>query len=302
MRNLQQLIAANLLNVDPREFRAKAQETAAELEQLGYGALWFGEAFGREALTAAGLLLAATKRIVIATGIANIYGRDPFTMAAAQKTLAEAYPNRFLLSLGVSHIPLVEQLRGHRYDKPVATMRAYLDAMDKAPFHPPSIKPLRVLAALGPKMLQLSAERADGPHPYNTTPSHTAQARQLLGSGPLLCPEQAVVLEGDPTKARAIARNFLNPYLSLPNYTNNFLRLGFTEADIANGGSDKLIDSVIAWGSLNTVLNRIREHRAAGADHVCIQVLTERKDFPLAEYRELASAIRSELGTSSSRI
>src|SRR6266404_2766915 len=162
---------------------AQTQEAVAELEELGFGALWFGEATGREALANAGLLLAGTKRIVIATGIANIYGRDPVTMAAAQKTLAEAYPNRFLLGLGVSHIPLVEQLRGHRYEKPVATMRAYLDAMDNAPYHvlAPISKSPRVLAALGPKMLQLSAERANGAHPYNTTPQHTAQARELLG-------------------------------------------------------------------------------------------------------------------------
>lgn len=273
---------------------AKAQEAVAELEELGFGALWLGESTGREALTSAGLLLAGTKRIVIATGIANIYGRDSVTMAAAQKTLAEAYPNRFLLGLGVSHIPLVEQLRGHRYDKPVATMRAYLDAMDQAPYRavPPPSKPPRVLAALGPKMLQLSAERTDGAHPYNTTPQHTAQARELLGAGPLLCPEQAVVLETNPAKARAIARKFLAIYLTLPNYTNNFLRLGFQEADFANGGSDKLIDAIIAWGDLKTVLNRIQEHHSAGADHVCLQVLTEDpKTFPLREYRELASAI-----------
>src|SRR6266404_2858060 len=274
---------------------ARAQEAVAELEELGFGALWFGEATGREALTSAGLLLAGTKRIVIATGIANIYGRDPVTMAAAQKTLAEAYPNRFLLGLGVSHIPLVEQLRGHRYEKPVATMRAYLDAMDKAPYRavPPSSKPPRVLAALGPKMLQLSAARADGAHPYNTTPKHTAQARELLGPDLYLCPEQAVVLEKDPVKARAVARKFLAIYLTLPNYTNNFLRSGFEEADFSNGGSDRLIDAVIAWGDLKAVLNRVQEHDSAGADHVCIQVLTDDpKTLPLREYRELASAIR----------
>ena len=273
---------------------ARAQETAAELEELGYKTLWFGEAFGREALTAAAVLLAGTKRMVIATGIANIYGRDPVTMAAAQKALAEAYPNRFLLGLGVSHVPLVEQLRGHRYERPLPAMRAYLDAMDSAPYQSvlPSIKPLRVLAALGPKMLRLSAERADGAHPYNTTPEHTAQARELLGVGPYLCPEQAVILETDSSKARAVAREFLRIYLTLPNYTNNFLRLGFTEDDFKNGGSDKLIDAVIAWGDLKSVLNRVQEHRSAGADHVCIQVLTqERRGFPLREYRELAAAL-----------
>jgi probable F420-dependent oxidoreductase len=273
---------------------ARMQETAAELEELGYGAVWYGEAIGREALTKAGLLLAATKRTVIATGIANIYGRDPVTMAAGQKTLAEAYPNRFLLGLGVSHIPLVEKVRGHQYDKPVPTMRAYLDAMDQAPYQavPPPSKPPRVLAALGPLMLKLSAERADGAHPYNTTPKHTAQARELLGPNPYLCPEQAVVLETDPAKARAIARKFLAIYLGLPNYTNNWLRSGFQESDLSNGGSDKLIDAVIAWGDLKTVLSRIREHHAAGADHVCIQVVTDdAKTFPMREYRELASVI-----------
>lgn len=276
---------------------SRMQETAAELEELGYGALWFGEATGREALTKAGLLLAGTKRIVVATGIANIYGRDPVTMSAAQKTLAEAYPNRFLLGLGVSHIPLVEKLRGHQYDKPVPTMRAYLDAMDQAPYQavPPASRPPRVLAALGPMMLKLSAERAEGAHPYNTTPQHTAQARELLGPGPLLCPEQAVVLEKDPAKARAIARKFLAIYLGLPNYTNNWLRLGFQESDFSNGGSEKLIDAVIAWGDLRTVVNRIREHHSAGADHVCIQVLTaDPKTFPINEHRELASAVFSK--------
>jgi probable F420-dependent oxidoreductase len=274
---------------------ARAQEAAAELEELGFGALWFGEAMGRESLTNAGLLLAATKRIVIATGITNIYGRDAVTLAAAQKTLAEAYPNRFLLGLGVSHVPLVEKLRGHSYDKPVPTMRAYLDAMDQAPYQavPPPSKPPRVLAALGPKMLQLSAERADGAHPYNTTPKHTAQARELLGPGPYLCPEQAVVLETDPAKARVIARKFRAIYLTLPNYTNNWLRLGFEEADFTNGGSDRLIDAVIAWGDLKAVMNRIHEHHSAGADHVCVQVLTDDpKALPFREYRELASAMR----------
>jgi probable F420-dependent oxidoreductase len=273
---------------------ARAQQAAAEIEALGFGALWFGEALGREALTLAGLLLAGTRRIVIATGIANIYGRDPVTMAAAQKTLAESYPNRFLLGLGVSHVPLVEQLRGHRYDKPIAAMRSYLNAMDSAPYNavPPPSKPLTVLAALGPQMLRLSAERADGAHPYNTTPKHTAQARELLGPGALLCPEQAVILETNAVKARAIARKFLAIYLTLPNYTNNFLRLGFTEADFVNGGSDRLIDSVIAWGDVKAVLSRVDEHRSAGADHVCIQVLSENdQEFPLREIRHIATAL-----------
>jgi probable F420-dependent oxidoreductase len=273
---------------------AEAQRTAAELEQLGFGAIWFGEAFGREALTHAGLLLAATSKIVIATGIANIYARDPVAMAAAQKTLAEAFPGRFLLGLGVSHVPLVEQLRGHRYEKPVATMRAYLDAMDAAPYRsvPPATPPDRVLAALGPQMLRLSAERANGAHPYNVNPEHTAQAREILGPGPVLCPEQAVVFETDPTKARKIAREFLALYLTLPNYTNNFLRLGFSESDFANGGSDRLIDSIIVWGDTHTVRERIRAHHAAGADHVCVQVLSKDPQTPpMSEWRQLAAAL-----------
>ena len=215
-------------------------------------------------------------------------------MACGQKTLAEAYPNRFLLGLGVSHAPLVEQLRGHRYEKPVATMRAYLDAMDQAPYRsvPPPTKPLRVLAALGPKMLELSRERADGAHPYNVNPEHTAQAREILGPKPYLCPEQAVVLETDADKARRIGREFLGLYLTLPNYANNFLRLGFDESDFKDGGSDRLIDAIIAWGDLNAIRNRIHAHHRAGADHVCVQVLTaDPKKLPLHEWRELAPAL-----------
>jgi probable F420-dependent oxidoreductase len=274
---------------------AKAQQAAAELETLGYGAIWFGEAVGREALSNAGLLLAGTKRIAIATGIANIYARDPVTMAAGLNTLSEAYPGRFVLGLGVSHVPLVE-LRGHRYEKPIATMRAYLDAMDQAPYRavPPSEKPVRMLAALGPKMLQLAAERTGGAHPYNTNPEHTAQARAILGPQPCLCPEQAVVLETNAAKAREIGRTFLTLYLTLPNYTNNFLRLGFTEADFQNGGSDRLIDAIVAWGDVAAIRGRIQAHHAAGADHVCIQVLTaDPKALPMAEWRELAPALMS---------
>jgi probable F420-dependent oxidoreductase len=270
------------------------QEAVSELEDLGYGAIWFGEAFGREALTHAGLLLGATRQIVIATGIANVYARDPLSMSAGQKTLAEAYTDRFLLGLGVSHAALVEQFRGHRYEKPVTKMRAYLDAMDQAPFRsvPPLSKPLRVLAALRPKMLELAAQKADGAHPYNVNPEHTARARNILGAGKLLCPEQAVILETDPSKARKIGRDFLDLYLKLPNYTNNFLSLGFDEDDFRNGGSNRLIDAIIAWGDLNAIRGRIREHHSAGADHVCIQVLTaDPHVLPQPEWRQLASLL-----------
>lgn len=269
---------------------AKAQEATAELEQLGFGAIWFPESVGREALTHAGLLLAASRRIVVATGIANIYARDPVTMAAAQNTLAEAYPNRFLLGLGVSHIPLVES-RGHRYGKPVASMRAYLDAMDRAPYRAvlPNVKPLRMLAALGPKMLQLAAERANGAHTYFAPPEHTARAREILGADRILAVEQAIVLETDAGKARAIARSHMSMYLKLPNYLNNLRALAFTEEELANGGSDRLVDAIVAWGDMTAIVERVRAHRAAGADHVCVQVLTaDPRALPMPQWREIA--------------
>ena len=273
---------------------AKAREAAAELEQLGFGAIWFPESVGRESLTNAALLLGATSRIVIATGIANIYARDPVTMAAGQKTLAEAYPGRFLLGLGVSHIPLVEQVRGHRYGKPVASMRAYLDGMDRAPYRavPPSVSPIRVLAALGPKMLRLAAERAGGAHPYFVPPEHTARAREILGSDRLLAVEQAVVLETDSTKAREIARAHASRYLALPNYANNLRRLGFGDEDLVGGGSKRLVDAIVAWGDMTAVIERVRAHQSAGANHVCVQVLPpDPQALPIQEWREVASAL-----------
>jgi probable F420-dependent oxidoreductase len=273
---------------------AKAKEAAAELEQLGFGAIWFPESVGREALTNAALLLGATSRIVIATGIANIYARDAVTMAAAQKTLAEAYPGRFLLGLGVSHIPLVEQIRGHKYDKPVASMRAYLDGMDRAPYRavPPSVSPIRVLAALGPQMLRLAAERAQGAHPYFVPPEHTARAREILGSDRLLAVEQAVVLETDSAKAREIARAHTSRYLALPNYVNNLRRLGFGDADLVGSGTDRLVDAIVAWGDMKAITDRVRAHQSAGANHVCLQVLPpDPQALPMPQWRELATAL-----------
>ena len=272
---------------------SKLREAVAELDQLGYGAVWFSEGIGRESLTQASLLLSASSRIVVATGITNIYGRDPVTAANAQRTLSEAYPDRFILGLGVSHVPLVERLRGHQYQSPVAKMSGYLDAMDNAPYN--SVLPqnmYRVIAALGPRMLELSAKRSNGAHTYNVTPEHTASARKILGADPWLCVEQAVVIERDATKAREIARAFLKFYLTLPNYTNNFLRLGFTEEDCQSPGSDRLIDAIVAWGDLGTVSKRIRAHLDAGASHVCIQALPAGpKTLPFREWRELAGAL-----------
>ncbi len=230
---------------------AKTQEAAAELEQLGFGAIWLPEAAGREALTNAGVLLAGTRHIAVATGIANIYARGPMAMAAAENTLAEAYPDRFILGLGVSHAPLVEQFRDRRYEKPVSTMRAYLDAMDVAPYDavPPASKPIRVLAALGPKMLQLAAERADGAHPYFVPPEHTARAREILGDHRLLAVEQAAVLETDSVKARGIARSYMSWYLTMANYLTSLRALGFSEEDVKNGGSNRLVDAIVAWAT-----------------------------------------------------
>jgi probable F420-dependent oxidoreductase len=282
------------LNYQPT---SKVREVAAELEELGYGALWIGEALHREPLTAAAVLLSATKRLVIATGIANIWARDPVTMTAAQLTLAEAYPERFLLGLGVSHARLIEGLRGHRYERPLTAMRRYLDAMDKAAEAyravKPGQRPPRVLAALGPKMLTLAAERADGAHPYLVTPEHTAKARAQLGPDRWLLPEQAAVLETDPNEARAIARRHLSWYLDLPNYTNNFRRLGFTDDDLAGRGSDRLVDAIVAWGDVDAIKRRVTEHQVAGADHVSLQVFdTNPHGLPLSRWRELAHSFK----------
>jgi probable F420-dependent oxidoreductase len=225
------------LNYQPT---SKVRQVVAELEELGYGALWIGEAVYREPLTSAAVLLSATNRMVVATGIANIWARDPVTMTAAQLTLAEAYPERFLLGLGVSHARLTEGLRGQRYERPWTAMRRYLDAMDEAAEAyralKPRERPARVLAALGPRMVALAAERTDGAHPYLVTPEHTAKARAQLGPDRWLLPEQAVVLEANPDQARTIARRHLSRYLDLPNYTSNFRRLGFSDDDLADGG------------------------------------------------------------------
>jgi probable F420-dependent oxidoreductase len=254
---------------------AEASAFARRIETLGYGALWTPEAVGREAFSAAAWLLANTTSLIVASGIANIYARDAFCAAAAQKGLNEQSGGRFLLGLGVSHVPLVRDLRQHEYGKPVATMRAYLQAMAGAPYKavPPASPPKTVLAALGPKMLELSAELADGAHPYNTTPEHTRQARTLLAADKLLCVEQGAILETDPAQARALGRKFLSIYLGLPNYVNNWRRLGYTETDFAGGGSDRLIDAVLVWGDEKAIRARLDEHWQAGADHVCVQAI-----------------------------
>jgi probable F420-dependent oxidoreductase len=217
-------------------------------------------------------------------------------MTAAQLTLSEAYPDRFLLGLGVSHARLVEGIRGHQYERPFAVMRRYLDGMDEAArayraIKPPGLPP-RVLAALGPRMLALAAERARGAHPYLVTPDYTAKARSTLGSGRWLLPEQAVVLETEPDRARTIARRHISRYLDLPNYTNNWRRLGFTDDDFLGHGSDRLVDALVAWGDVEAVKARVKEHLEAGADHVCVQVFdAEPHSLPLRQWRKLAIAM-----------
>ena len=247
---------------------------ARRIEAWGYGALWIPEALGREVFSASAWLLANTSELIVATGIANIYARDPLASAAAQKGLNEQSGGRFLLGLGVSHVPLVE-VRKHAYGKPLATMRGYLRGMAEADYRgiAPPAPPKTVLAALGPKMLELSAELADGAHPYNVPPEHTRQARRILGAGKLLCVEQAAILETNAAAARAIARRFLAFYFGLPNYVDNWRRLGFTDPDFAGGGSDRLIDAIIAWGDEKAIRARIQEHWQAGADHVCVQAV-----------------------------
>jgi len=215
------------------------------------------------------------------------------TMAAGQKTLAEAFPGRFLLGLGVSHGHLVAGIRKHDYSKPYSHMVEYLDRMDKALFMARAAADDggRLLAALGPKMLELSATKANGSHPYFTTPEHTAIAREAMGADALLAPEQMVVLETDPVEARRIARAGMKIYLGLPNYFNNLLRLGFTEDDRADGGSDRLVDAIVAWGTEAQIAERVAQHHAAGADHVCVQVLQDGVAMPEQQWRRLAPVL-----------
>ena len=271
-----------------------ARAYARELEMLGVPALWIPESLGsKEVFAHAGILLAATERLVIATGIANIWARDPVAMANGQRALSDAYPGRFLLGLGVSHAPTIPlRAGGMRYEKPIQHMREYLDAMDKAPFTGKPTETGRLLAALGPKMLELSAERTLGAHPYFVPVEHTTLAREALGAGRLLAVEQAAVLSTDPVTARATARRHMKRYLELDNYANNLRRMGWADADIANGGSDALVDAIVCWGEVGAIKKRVDDHLARGADHVCVQVIRTDLAAPAAlEWRTLAPAL-----------
>lgn len=279
---------------------ARAQELAVELEELGYGAVWLPEVAGRDVFVHLTMLLTCTARLVGATGIASIYGRDAVAMTGAVKGLTEAFPERVVLTLGVSHHTLVNGVRGHEYRKPLAMMASYLDQMDASPYTAfrPTTPVRRTIAALGPRMLELAAARTDGAHPYLVPPEHTALARGALGPGALLCPEQAVLLETDPERARAIGRAHTATYVGLPNYANNLKRLGFSDSDLADGGSDRLVDAIVAWGTVDDVAARVQAHLDAGADHVSIQALhPDRRGVPDDTWRELAPALRELAST-----
>jgi probable F420-dependent oxidoreductase len=266
-----------------------AASAAKRIEELGYSALWIPETLGRNPFAHAAWLLASTERLVLATGIANIYHREPGVTMQAQKTLAEQSDNRFLLGLGVSHRPLVEGVRGLSYGKPVATMRDYLAKMAASMYTAiePATPPPVVIAALGPKMLELARDATHGAHPYFTSPAHTAMARRILGPDKWLCVEQKVVMETDTAKAHSLARATAKTYQALPNYRNNWLRMGLAEEDIEGEGSDAFIDATFACGDAAAIQARIDEHYAAGASHVCIQPVHREGRFGEVDWETL---------------
>jgi probable F420-dependent oxidoreductase len=270
---------------------AGARDFAREVESLGFRALWIPESLGsKEIFAHASILLAATERVIVATGIANIWARDAVAMANGARALADAYPDRFLLGLGVSHAPVVQK-RGKTYARPLEYMRQYLDAMDAAPYVGPKVETPRLLAALGPQMLRLAAERTLGAHPYFVPVEHATVARHELGPGPLLAVEQAVVLGEEPVAARATARRHMKRYLELDNYANNLRRLGWSDGDIAEGGSDRLVDAIVAWGGASAIKARIGELEKRGADHLCLQVLRADPASPKGELERIAKAV-----------
>ena len=267
---------------------AQSAEAAAELDELGFTALWIPDV-GGPVLDSVDHLLSSTKHTVIATGILNLWMHEPSDVAARYASLTKTYGERFLLGIGCSHAPLVDAEEPGRFRKPLAATRSFLDALDAA--EQPVPVESRVLAALGPKMLELSATRTRGAHPYLGTPDHTRQAREVLGDGPLLLPEQTVILTEDRAEARAVGTDWLRTYLVLPNYANNLLRSGFTEDDLSSI-SDRVFDAIIAWGDEEAIRRRVNEHRVAGADHICVQVLTaDPQEFPREQWRRLAAAL-----------
>jgi probable F420-dependent oxidoreductase len=268
--------------------RGEAAEAAAELEELGYGALWFPDG-GGPVFDAARNLLAATRETVVATGILNLWMHEPAEVIDGYASLNGDFPDRFLMGIGVSHAPAIDQMREPgTYRKPLAAMKAFLDELDSGT--PPVPPERRVLAALGPKMLDLAAERTGGVHPYLVTPEHTRIAREAVGGDRLVFPEQTVVLCSTREEARSSAEGWLRDYLSLPNYANSMLRLGFTQEDV-DTVSDRLFDAIIAWGDEEANKARVDEHIAAGADQVCVQVVTGKQELPREQWRRLAPAL-----------
>jgi probable F420-dependent oxidoreductase len=271
--------------------RAAILKACAELEELGYGTIWFPG--GEHAGLADHILsiLGATRKVVVATGIISIWTHPAAEVAAEHHTITQKYPGRFLLGIGISHERVV-QGAGLTYEKPLQKLSAYLDELDAAPTPVPIDE--RILASLGPRSLRLARDRSCGTHPYFVPVEHTRIARAAVGPNKIVAPELMVVVESDPQRARAIARPTMDRYLHAPNYTNNLLRLGYSEEDFANGGSDRLVDAIVAWGDLARIMSRVREHHAAGADHVCIQVLTETPQDLEAQmngWRQLAPAL-----------
>jgi probable F420-dependent oxidoreductase len=262
-------------------------DVAAELEDLGYGAIWSSGGFDPGISKTFERLLASTSQLVVASGIVTVWHSSPEEISAGVTDLEDRYPGRFLLGLGASHSVIVEN-----YAHPYSRMVAFLDGLDALPHGVGADR--RVLAALRPRMLRLARDRAAGAHPYFVPASHTARARAILGNGPLLAPEVTVVLERDPAVAREVARSFMTGYLGLPNYAGNLLAIGYEEEDLVGGGSDRLVDDIVCWGDAAGVAKKVREHYEAGADHVCLQVVSgSRSSFPLAEYCELAAAMKA---------
>jgi probable F420-dependent oxidoreductase len=271
------------------------RRAVAEVEEMGFGAIWVGEYLAREVFAACAIILAATVQIKVATGIANIWARDPTAMMNGGRALAEAWPNRFVLGLGVSHARLVSD-RGHQYERPFTAMRAYLDQMEKVPYRAPEPNPPLpiVLGALGPKMLQLARERAAGAHPYFVPVEHTRQARDILGPDRLLAPETAVVFAKTRGAARVPGDIYMRTYLALPNYRQNLVRLGWSDDELTPPGSDRLFDAVVAWGDDQEIASKLRRHYEAGADQVAVSVLTPTTDrAPTADLRRLAPLLLS---------
>jgi len=266
------------------------RQVVAETEQLGIGTIWYGESAGREAFAHGAILLAATDRLVVASGIANIWARDPQAMAAGGRALAEAWPGRFILGLGVSHAPMVER-RGHRYDHPVTTMRDYLDAMSHSDWRGPEAPlPPIVLAALGPRMVALARDRTAGDYTYFTTAEHVREVRDAMGQEHFLAADLPIVLADSRAMARKIGDRHTTLYLSTANYRNNLLRMGWAKSDLELPGSDRLFDAIVAWGDVASIGERTEALFAAGADQVVFNVITAEPAIPyIVELRKLSA-------------